>query len=82
MQQKKLTDLTNEELLQEEKKQKTALTVFMGILCVLLGVCLYITVKQGFTFFTAMPLFFAPLAASLFALLKAAQKEIAARNLR
>lgn len=59
MNQKELSELTDEELLQEAKKMKsTAITnaVFIGML---IGIVIYSVAKNGFGFFILIPLFFA-----------------------
>jgi len=56
MEQKKLADLTNEELLEEKKKiqyNKLANAILIGV-CV--GIFIYSAVNNGFGFFTFFPL--------------------------
>lgn len=63
MEQKELTALTNEELLQEMKKMKTTRIYDAGIIGVLIGAAFYGTVKAGFGIFTFIPLAYTPIAA-------------------
>lgn len=59
MDQKELSELTDEQLLQEAKKMKSsAITnaVFVGML---IGIVIYSVAKNGFGFFILIPLFFA-----------------------
>ena len=59
MEQKELSELTDEQLLEEAKKMKSsALTnaVFIGSL---IGIVIYSIAKNGFGFFIAFPLFIA-----------------------
>ena len=56
MEQKELSDLTNEQLLEEKKKiqyNKIANATLIGI-CI--GIALFSAVKNGFVFFTFFPL--------------------------
>lgn len=56
MEQKKLADFTNEELIEEKKKiqyNKTFNAVLIGF-CI--GIAVYSAVKNGFVFFTFFPL--------------------------
>ncbi|WP_316826304.1 hypothetical protein [Pedobacter miscanthi] len=59
MEQKKLTELTDEELLQEAKKQKTAAVTNAVLIGFSLGVIFYSVMKNTFGFLTLIPLFFA-----------------------
>ena len=58
MEQRKLTELNDQELLQELKKLKTNKVINATLIGLLFGVFVYSAVKNGFTFFTFFPLFF------------------------
>jgi hypothetical protein len=58
MEQIKLKELNNQELLQEYKKLKTNKIINATLIGLLIGVFAYSAVKNGFTFFTFFPLFF------------------------
>ena len=58
MNQEKLTALTNDQLLEEVKKNKSANILNALIIGLLIGIAIYSTVKNGFGFFTLFPLFF------------------------
>ena len=81
MKPEELTKLTEQELLQEEKKSKSASAVYIGLISGVIVLALLITIKQGVTFFTFFPLFFVPLAISKWMDYKAIQKEIKSRKI-
>ncbi len=56
--QKLLTEFTNEELLQEEKKRKESRKFFPFIIGLAVGIAAYSTFKHGIGFFTFFPLIF------------------------
>lgn len=58
MEQIKLRELNDHELLQEQKKLKTNKIINATLIGLLLGVFAYSAVKNGFSFFTFFPLFF------------------------
>lgn len=58
MEPKELAKLTNEELLQEQKKTNSNKIIHAVLIGVLVGVSIFSTVKKGFGFFTFFPLFF------------------------
>jgi hypothetical protein len=60
MEQKLLTELTDEELLKEAKKIKPTNLYDAGILGVLIGIAIYSTVNNGLGLFTFLPLVYAP----------------------
>ena len=82
MKQIELIDLTDQELLQEGKKRKSAYISYCMIFGILIGIAIYSTVKNGFGFFTFFPLFFAPIGATSRTNFKAVEKEIQSRNLK
>lgn len=57
-----LQDLTDEQLVKEEKKRKTSYLTYNVLLGIMIGVAIYSTVKKGLGFFTFFPLFFTPMA--------------------
>lgn len=59
MTQKKLSELTDQELLQEAKKMKSASIINALLIGVLIGIVLYSIAKNSLGFFTLIPLFFA-----------------------
>ena len=58
MNQKELSELTNEELLQEAKKRKSASIMNALLIGFLAGVIVYSIVKNSLGFFTLIPLYF------------------------
>lgn len=56
---KKLTELTNQELLQEAKKAKSASITNAVLIGFLIGVVFFSIMKSRLGFFTLIPLFFA-----------------------
>lgn len=59
MEPKKLTDLTDQELLQEAKKRKSAGIMNAVLIGFLVGIIFYSVVKNTVGFFTLIPLFLA-----------------------
>lgn len=59
MQQKELNELTDEELLQEVKKRKSASITNAVLIGFLIGIIFYSLVKNTYGFFTLIPLFLA-----------------------
>jgi len=59
MEQKKLTELTDQELLQEAKKRKSAPIINAVLIGFLIGIVFYSVVKNSWGFFTLIPLFIA-----------------------
>ncbi len=57
-----LTKLSNDELLIEAKKRKSAYTLLKVFLGLMIGTAIFTTFKKGFGFFTLFPVFFIPLA--------------------
>lgn len=81
MQTKKLSELTAEELTAEEKKRKGIYIVFSMLIGVMTGVSIYGSVKNGFSFFTVMPIIFFPLFLLNLKQYKDVKKEIKSRNI-
>ncbi len=80
MKQKELTDLTEEELLQEQKKIKSNNTVNGFLIGIMIGIAVYSTVKNGLGFFTFFPLFLGFIAFSNRKKNKAIENELNSRN--
>jgi hypothetical protein len=80
MKTKKLTEFTQEQLLQEEKKRKGLFTVYCFMMGIMIGTAIYTTIVKGYGFFTFFPLFFVPIFAFMYANYKAVQKEIKSRK--
>ena len=80
MTQTALSELTMEELLQEAKKRKQSYYMNCGIVGFMAGIACYSTVRNGFGFFTFLPLIAAPMAARSSKEFKAVKQEIASRN--
>jgi hypothetical protein len=81
MKQEELLNLTAQELAQEATKCKKLLDTFNVLIAIMFGVALYTTVKKGFGFFSFFPLFFLPLAASMWINYKAVKKEMENRKI-
>ncbi len=81
MTEQELKELTDEALIQKEKKAKTYALINAVMIGVFVGVAIFSTYKKGMGFFTFFPLFF------VFILLKSKQdhkileKELKQRNL-
>ncbi|MEJ1241032.1 FUSC family protein [Chryseolinea sp. T2] len=59
MKQRNLSELTDEELLKEEKKRKSTALMNAVLVGFLLGVVFYSVMKNSWGFLTLIPLFFA-----------------------
>ncbi|MNQ25933.1 hypothetical protein D3C85_391570 [compost metagenome] len=59
MKQKELTELTDQELLQEAKKMKSTSITNAALIGFLIGIVFYSIMKNSLGFFTLIPLFFA-----------------------
>ena len=59
MEDKKLTELTNQELLQEAKKTRTAAIINAVFIGFLMGIVFYSAFNNAFGLFLFIPLFFA-----------------------
>ncbi|PWK72516.1 hypothetical protein LX99_04373 [Mucilaginibacter oryzae] len=82
MKQKELTDLTNEELLQEAGKIKSGKIMDAAILGFLIGIAVYSAVKNGFGLLTFIPLIYVPIAAKNKLRHKEVEKLVKERGLR
>jgi len=59
MKQKELSELTDQELLEEAKKMKSASIINATLIGVMIGIVIYSAVKNSIGFFTLIPLYFA-----------------------
>jgi len=82
MKQKKLAELTDEELLQEAKKNKPTTLYDAIIFGFLIGVAIYSTVKNGLGLLTFLPLVYIPIAAKNKTKNKELVKLLKERNLK
>jgi F0F1-type ATP synthase assembly protein I len=80
MESKKLTELTEEELMKEEKKRKEALKIFRFVSGLMIGAAIFSTVVKGFSTSTLLPVFFIPLFFSTQKNYKEVQAEIEYRK--
>ena len=80
MAQTSLSDLTMEELVQEAKKRRQSYYMNCGIVGFMAGIACYSTVRNGFGFFTFLPLIVAPMAAKSSKEYKAVKQEIDLRT--
>lgn len=80
MESKKLTELTEEELMKEEKKRKDAMKGFRFVIGLLIGAALFSTVVKGFSTSTLLPIFFLPIFLSIEKNYKDVQAEIKFRQ--
>lgn len=76
-----LTQLTNEELQIKAKKDKAAFNAFKFIYGILVVTCIYLTVQNGFSVFTILPIVFIALIVALKESLNGIKKEIESREL-
>ncbi|WP_316803498.1 hypothetical protein [Pedobacter nototheniae] len=82
MTQKELTELTDEDLLQEAKKIKSTKYFDGFFIGLLIGIAVYSTVKNGFGLLTFLPLVYLPIAAKNKAKNTALVSLLKERNLR
>ena len=75
-----LSDYTMEELLQEARKRKQSYYLNCGIVGFMVGIACYSTVKNGFGFFTFLPVVFFPMGNRSSKEYKAVKQEIASRS--
>lgn len=72
--------LTDQELQDALKKNKSAYTVISVIVSLLIGVAAYSTMKKGFSFFSVYPLIFAPIIISRYKQYREVLTEIEERS--
>lgn len=76
-----LTQLTDEELIIEAQKRKSGYTLFKFVISIMVGSAIFTTIMKGFSFFTALPIFFLPLAFKTKSDHEETRKEMKYRNL-
>ncbi|WHF51578.1 FUSC family protein [Chryseobacterium gotjawalense] len=81
MKQKEPSELSDQELLQEVQKIKSALIVNAVLCSIMIGVATYSTVKNGLGILTFFPLFFIPVFTKNRARKKAVENQLKERNL-
>ena len=69
-----------EDLKSKAKSAQISLSLLIGIIIVQIGVGAYLTLNQGFSVFTVMPIIFIPIAIISSGNLKKLKQEIAARE--
>lgn len=80
--QKELSELTDQELLQEAKRNKNTGTIDAVIFGILIGIAIYSTVHNGLGLLTFLPLVYIPIAAKNKIKTKALGKQVEERNLK
>jgi hypothetical protein len=80
--QKELSELTDNELLQEAKKSKPTILYDMVIFGILIGIAIYSTVNNGLGLLTFLPLVYIPIAAKNKIKNKELEKLLKERNLK
>lgn len=76
----KLSDLSIDELTQEEKKRSAIHISFSILLGMMVGAAIYTTTKKGFSAITTLPLVFIPIYLMIRNSWQSVRKEILARN--
>ncbi|XHR94540.1 hypothetical protein ACFJIV_30415 [Mucilaginibacter sp. UC70_90] len=82
MKQKELTELTNDELLQEAKKIKSGKLMDAVIFGFLIGVSVYSVARNGFGLLSFLPLVYIPIAARNRARNKEIERLVTERGLK
>lgn len=80
MEKKDLTKLTIEELLIEEKKQKSSYNSLQAVVLIMLFIAAFMTIRNGFGFFSFLPFIWILLMLSARESHKKAQNEIQSRK--
>ena len=78
---KKLSDLTDEELVKESKSKENQVKVFCFFMCMWIAAAIYLATQKGIRGSTFLSLCFLPIGLNMYSSLKAAKAEIAARKL-
>jgi len=81
MNNRKPADLSNEELIRDEKNIKTLTLIFMGVLLVLFASTIFLTFKNGFSAMSVIPIALLPILIMNINNWNALKKEIKSRNL-
>jgi hypothetical protein len=80
--QKEMSELTDQELLQEAKKFKSFILYDKVIFGVLIGIALYSTINKGLGLLTFLPLVYIPIAARNLVKYNSFEKLLKERNLK
>lgn len=78
--QPELSTLTIEELHKKAKMAKVATGTLLGIIIVQFIIGIYLTIRQGFSIFTVIPITFLPIVIINFTSIKKIKEEIARRD--
>jgi len=81
MKDKKLNELSDEELLRKEKLLRMVSATLAGAIIVLVAANLFLSFKKGFSALHVIPVAFLPIVIINFTTLKEIKKEMKARNL-
>ncbi|RYD81424.1 MAG: hypothetical protein EOP53_06425 [Sphingobacteriales bacterium] len=82
MKENELSSLSDEALIAEHKKMKSANTAHAFLIGLLVGIAIYSVIRNGVGFFTFFPLFFALMLASNRKKIKPVEEELKSRNLK
>ena len=75
-----LTQLSNEELLQEQKKRKPNFIVISVVICTMIIMAILNTIASGIGVFTFFPIIFSPIAINHWKNYKSISNELKSRN--
>ncbi|TDE47044.1 hypothetical protein E0I26_02855 [Flavobacterium rhamnosiphilum] len=81
MKTKRLTDLTEQELIIEQKKRKSISTSYSFIMGMMIGITVYGFIKNGLSFFSLLPIIFLPIFIMNWNNYKEVKNEIKSRNI-
>ena len=80
MQKKILSDQTFEELKITEKKQKSIFLLYILLYFIITGICTYVTIEDGITMYTLVPVILLPFVIYSLVNLKKVRDEIKSRT--
>ena len=80
MKENKYAQMSLEELKAKEKTLKSATSVFIGMLMVMVFAVVFLGIRQGFSVFSVLPVAFLPLLIANISGLKKVQEEIKSRG--
>lgn len=80
MAKKELSELSVEELQKQHKTLKIATSTLGVLIFIMAGVCTYLTILQGFSVFTVLPIIFLSMILNNIVQMKKIKSEIASRN--
>jgi len=80
MQKKILSDQTLEELKYTEKKYSSTVKLYTVLFCILIGIAVYLTIKNDFSIYNIFPLIFMPVYIYTLINLKKVKDEIKVRT--